>query len=698
MKFPARAADMTVEQRAEFDRQALVDMEAAEFATDEEAAAMLAYTAPPAAQLAAADAWLANWAEDMHPRGEGGRFTTKDDEEPEPEASMGAIRPGSLSTSFQMDGEALRDRMLAEGDRRIAAAVERGVFTHPVTGTRLDKPLEPKAIWKTAAANAVQARMTSSTEDMVRAMGVARVTQGISDKGPGGFYWTPKGWEAMPRAIDMGPGRPVVGPDNPEFDRITREWAASAMIHEWASSSNDTNQDMLAMQEVAAREFGLTGTHDWRMSDALREGIDYRVEQHGAVYADFLRAQYAETQEMFRDMGVSTLPLYRGMDVDPTFAARMLPAEFDREQFDLRPMSSFTTSYGVASNFGWAGDPDGVAVTIAGYVPVERVLSTPATGFGCLKEAELTVLGGGQTEFAGEHRNTQSDAALAVSGAVKDQVEMPDNWSVRDAQKVEMQPGGPPETPTYTVAVNDSFTGYTRTFDVEVKADGTVTPVGEVPRMWTAEERQTQAEEMLATATLPQGWSTKVETENVGTSARVVVADANGNVAIATPYFTVDSGGGVTEAGAQRLADTAVATYAAESVAGARWPDAVDAARPGYTPPDTSTLEAGPAGIPLSTSSDPRMGGTAETEAYVTTESGAQVDVLTRVAVAEGEMTVHVQATARPSIDEVNAGMPATSTRWEGEASVPMEQVLENPARAITTTGKAAVEAMEQTK
>ena len=55
----------------------------------------------------------------------------------------------------------------------------------------------------------------------------------------------------------------------------------------------------------------------------------------------------------------------------------------------LQPISSFSTSYRTARGFGSGGDTQTV---IACVVPVEHILSTAKTGFGCLSEGEVTVL------------------------------------------------------------------------------------------------------------------------------------------------------------------------------------------------------------------------------------------------------------------------------------------------------------------
>ena len=59
----------------------------------------------------------------------------------------------------------------------------------------------------------------------------------------------------------------------------------------------------------------------------------------------------------------------------------------------LQPISSFSTFYSIARSFGSGSfGASGNQTVLAVQVPVEHILSTATTGFGCLSEGEVTVL------------------------------------------------------------------------------------------------------------------------------------------------------------------------------------------------------------------------------------------------------------------------------------------------------------------
>src|SRR5690606_22458816 len=62
----------------------------------------------------------------------------------------------------------------------------------------------------------------------------------------------------------------------------------------------------------------------------------------------------------------------------------------------MQPMSSWSLHVNTAKEFAVpydAGPFDGGAILVA-KVPVERIIATPRTGYGCLNETEVVVLGG----------------------------------------------------------------------------------------------------------------------------------------------------------------------------------------------------------------------------------------------------------------------------------------------------------------
>jgi hypothetical protein len=206
-----------------------------------------------------------------------------------------------------------------------------------------------------------------------------------------------------------------------------REDAVSNLVQTWAQSSNDHNPYSLAIQESAAKEFGLTNTapwdteeqttfQDWVVSNPeakvpLDSAVQKDLDKNGDMYQAFLRAQYDNTQQFFKDNGISQVTAYRGFDfngqhemphwADPEYN----DIEQDEEEEEngiaphwdadvpLRPLSSF--SYDPDSAQKFAGmEGASIAIVIGGEVPASRILSTAVTGNGCLREREMVLLGG----------------------------------------------------------------------------------------------------------------------------------------------------------------------------------------------------------------------------------------------------------------------------------------------------------------
>ena len=108
--------------------------------------------------------------------------------------------------------------------------------------------------------------------------------------------------------------------------------------------------------------------------------IDRIYGQLGPVLRAQARAEYRLTQRKLKDVGISTLTLYRGMRSHPAvIGVQRLDAMF------ARPISSWSASPDVALRFGQM-------VTQATF-PAERIFSFWGNGYGCLGEFEYMVLG-----------------------------------------------------------------------------------------------------------------------------------------------------------------------------------------------------------------------------------------------------------------------------------------------------------------
>jgi hypothetical protein len=170
-----------------------------------------------------------------------------------------------------------------------------------------------------------------------------------------------------------------------EFDQNIANGRAelvSQVISRWAMTSNDSDEAALHIQDLAKDMFNLHGTETWNRGEAY-EGDS--TELFKAV----LQAQYDTTQKMFADMGITELKVYRGFQFSPDSKPEW--AKDGEATIPLRPLSAFSYDLQEANNF--AGSHSG-SVVIATTIPVSQILSSAGSGFGCLGENELVVLGG----------------------------------------------------------------------------------------------------------------------------------------------------------------------------------------------------------------------------------------------------------------------------------------------------------------
>lgn len=183
-------------------------------------------------------------------------------------------------------------------------------------------------------------------------------------------------WRISSPAAGYNQGKPVT---KETLETALLETVANSLIQQWAGTSNDSNARSLAMQELASEEFGLQNTYDWPVDANMRKTIDMEKDRHRKLYRLFLREQYNNTQEWAKANGIKKVRLRRGSN---TYAGTV----GSTANIKLRPMSSFSTNKGTSDSFG--------SHRIEAIVPIEWVIGTAATGYGCKNEYEWVVLGG----------------------------------------------------------------------------------------------------------------------------------------------------------------------------------------------------------------------------------------------------------------------------------------------------------------
>lgn len=103
-----------------------------------------------------------------------------------------------------------------------------------------------------------------------------------------------------------------------------------------------------------------------------------------AALQEFVQAQYANTQDYFKKKGLKYVHIARGMEVKANTAY----SKVGPSALKLQPASSFSTHYPTARSFAGVG-----GTVFLAKIPVQQILGTFHSGFGCTGEHELVVLG-----------------------------------------------------------------------------------------------------------------------------------------------------------------------------------------------------------------------------------------------------------------------------------------------------------------
>jgi hypothetical protein len=153
-------------------------------------------------------------------------------------------------------------------------------------------------------------------------------------------------------------------------------------LNNWAETSGDHSLPAITMQVAAQQEFGLKNAPTDHMNPEIMKDVE--VKQIDRAY---LRSEYEATQKFFAERGITHVSLFRGQEGPP-------PPD-GRQTVTMQPESSWTTNVTEAHGFATRGEySDQGGYILTARVPVERILSTPLTGRGCLSEEEVILLGG----------------------------------------------------------------------------------------------------------------------------------------------------------------------------------------------------------------------------------------------------------------------------------------------------------------
>lgn len=217
--------------------------------------------------------------------------------------------------------------------------------------------------------------------------------------------------------------------DTPEGQREAKAAIVSDIIHTWAISANNSNPVALAIQHEARKMFGLDDAVGWYgrvrgprdglnldtaipavlqqdMSPLDFDDAPELTEKQSEILRSVIKAIYDSTQHYYKSKGITHVAVWRGMKGG---AASQVPrGEVAARNVTMRPLSSWTTSGSMAQAFSTSitsakkmslDTPESEQAVydqnllMKAYVPVEQIFSNPLTGFGCLGEDEVVLLG-----------------------------------------------------------------------------------------------------------------------------------------------------------------------------------------------------------------------------------------------------------------------------------------------------------------
>lgn len=178
-----------------------------------------------------------------------------------------------------------------------------------------------------------------------------------------------------------------------DLEQALRMTETNGLIRLWAGTSNDSNPRSLAMQRAAKEEFGLGHTYDWPGEHTDAKVTD-EYDKYGLLFRRFLREMHTSTQQWLKAEGVTHVRLVRGVKHKSGFANKASAGAGIIGSVKMRPMSSFSTNRSTANGFAGRHGSSSNGTVFWAYVPIERIVGSAMTGFGCQNEYEWVVLAG----------------------------------------------------------------------------------------------------------------------------------------------------------------------------------------------------------------------------------------------------------------------------------------------------------------
>ncbi|MFG1912848.1 hypothetical protein [Kribbella sp. NPDC048928] len=180
--------------------------------------------------------------------------------------------------------------------------------------------------------------------------------------------------------------------DTAEAERLVRTIATSELMRAWSYGSSN-NPRSLALQEVARDEFALHSVRGRHLDGSTRSAVDLELKYNRNALTEFLRTQYAMTQEVLHARGISELISYRAYIWTPDGKR---PAWAGHEgtvvETRQRPLASWSPDRQMIS--AWLRERPDHGVILAARHAAQDIVSLPVTGMGLLDHKRWVTLPG----------------------------------------------------------------------------------------------------------------------------------------------------------------------------------------------------------------------------------------------------------------------------------------------------------------
>lgn len=173
------------------------------------------------------------------------------------------------------------------------------------------------------------------------------------------------------------------------------------MIRNWAGTSGDNDLTAVQLQLATQREFGIVDAVTSHFGATWTEALDTMTPgglDDRALRA-FIRAMYNRTQRELERQGFEYVTVMRGMRMRNPSAELNAIRGLGEATIDLQPASSFSSDIYFARSFATTADYNS-GICMVTRVHRSQVLSTAHTGFGCMSEHEVVLLGGRRSGLA----------------------------------------------------------------------------------------------------------------------------------------------------------------------------------------------------------------------------------------------------------------------------------------------------------